>query len=219
MKKSTVFLLFTAYCSLVTVLAGCNKNPVTQLVQPSTVNTSSQWSGTFTLYDDDLKTGGGVMGIGWGPNFVVDFNSRENPYAGVKCIKIDWDGNKVTTSNGEFFTYTGFSLIAALSYVDVLNVSKNLTPGGYKKVTFWARKSSMASNTVLRVESPNGSSTSTPPTNALETALTDSWQKYSFDITGSLAVVRQYVNIILKTTDNKQGSGATIYIDDIKFTQ
>ncbi|MFH1368552.1 MAG: hypothetical protein ABII64_05440 [Elusimicrobiota bacterium] len=219
MKKILMILLVTSHWSLVTMFCGCSKNPVTQLIEPVTVNASPQWSGNWTLYDDELKTGGDVMMIGWGGNFTVDFNCRENPCEGVKCIKLDWNGGAVEISGGSTDLYTGFSLIVAKSYSDYLSASRDLSPGGYTKASFYARKGFMSSNAVLRIESPNGNSDSAAPNNVWEGALTENWKEYTLNITGSLSAARHFMNIVLKTSDAKKGSGATVYIDNIKLTK
>lgn len=218
MKKQFYFII-AVLLPLSALFAGCDKNPMNKLKEASTASNSSSWSGTYVVYDDELRTGGDVMMIGWGDNFTVDFNSRENPLNGVKCIKIAWDGGDVMTVNGATNLYTGLALIVAKNYADYLTTTRDLSPGGYTKVTFWAKKGFMSSNTVLRMESPNGTSTSIAPANAYETALTDDWAFYSFDITGSLANARFFVNIVLKTTGTTKGNGATIYLDDIKLAK
>jgi hypothetical protein len=221
MKKNILFIIPVLFFPL---LAGCDKNPLNKLREPVSASNSSAWSGTFVCYDDELKTGGGYGAITWGDNFVVDFNCRENPYNGVKCVKVTWDGNNVTAHDNAankditVNTYAGFSLIVPKSSSDWDIVKRDLSPGGYTKVTFWARKAFMSLNTVLRMESPNGTFTSIAPTDAYETALTDEWKQYSFDITGSLESARFFVNVVLKT-DGSKGNGATIYIDDIKLTK
>ena len=213
-----LFLLTTHYL-LLTVLAGCSKNPVSKLIEPVTVNKSQSWTTDWRIYEDELKTNGGVLMIGWGNGFVIDFESRENPYQGVKCMKVYWDGGTVTISGGSTDLYTGFSLIAAKDYNDYLSVSKDLSPGGYTKLSFYARKSFMSANTVLRIESPNGSNTSIVPNNVWQGTLTETWAQYSMDISGSLSSARHFVNIVLKTTDGLKGNGAIVYIDEIRLTK
>lgn len=219
MKSLNRTLLLTACYLLLTVLSGCGKNPITAVTEPVTVSKSQQWSGTWVVYNDELMTNGGVMLIGWGDNFGVDFNCRENPYQGVKCMKLYWNGGSVNISGGTTNLYTGLSLIVAKDYADYLATTKDISAGGYTKVTFYARKGFMSANTVLRVQSPNGTETSTPPTNAWEGTLTEEWKQYSLDIAGSQIAVRDFVIIVLKTTDQHAGNGATVYLDDIRLVK
>lgn len=217
MNKAKNFILYSVFCVLFTVLSGCNKNPINQLIEPDTNNNTVQVSGQWILYGDEIMTDGGVMFISWGQNYSVDFSCRENPRAGVKCTKIYWSGGSVNISGGTTSLYTGFSLITAKEYTTYLTTTRDISAGGYTKLTFWARKGFMSANTVLRVQSPNGTENSTAPVNVWEGTLSENWTQYSLNIAGSLAAIKDYVIVVLKTNDLRPGNGATVYIDDIRL--
>src|SRR3989339_423571 len=189
-------------CLLPVLLASCENSPTKRLIGPEPYDSSGQWSGKWVVYDDQLRSDGGVMFIGWGEGFSVDFNSIERPYSGTKCIKVKWDGSDVTTAEGVTGLFTGFSLIVAKDYNYYSTTTKDLTSGAYTTVRFRARKEFLSSNTLLRFEGPIGDENSTPPDNAWQGTLSDNWQEYSFNISGNISSVHRFVTAVLKTTDN-----------------
>jgi hypothetical protein len=224
MKKVSSILLAAVLISFFS-LSACDKRPVNRLVNPGVENGAVTWPVPWVLYADEIKTGGTVMSFTTQEGQLLDFASRDNPHSGSRCIKFSWDGSAVTQYvplRREAF-FVGFSLIVADTVDKYLATIKDISPGGYTKIKFWAR-GSLNSSVHLRLESSNGDSTSTYPNNAWESnstdqVLTSNWQSFSFNVTGSLTSTLYFVNIVLKYDQaTGQGNGGTVFLDDIELT-
>lgn len=237
MKKIfSKFLLIAHYSLLITVFAGCEKNPVNRLIDPTISNTTGNWSGEWVIYDDEIRTGGTVMMFNTMDGQELDFSSRDNSKSGSKCIKYSWNGGDVTAYKNlpahpvdyVEHDFTGFSLIAADDFNNYNAVSKDLTEAGYTKISFWVR-GSLYSNVHFRLEANNGNNQTASGNNAWMSNTTDrkvtsSWQKYEFTVSGNMTTVRDFVRIVFRydkdgNPDNQKGNGGTVFIDDIRLTK
>lgn len=219
---SIIFSLFAAF-------SACDKNPVNRIVNPSPANISNVRSGTWVIYDDEIKTGGDLMLYNTGA--IIDFKCTDNPHSGKDCIRYSWDGKPVytydlgTTQSG----FSGFSLICAPKQAQYSTYSLDLSTAGYTKITFWAR-GSLNSYVKLRVTAnstdPSQSKLASGATGVWEDTVTSSWVKYSLDIdnmTNNLAAAKDFVkiNLVYAPGDDgpSQGNGGTVYLDDIELTK
>jgi hypothetical protein len=196
------FVLLGAAC-----LAGCDRKPINKLVDPTLNNTTGNWSGRWVIYDDELRTGGGVSTFTTFNGVDLDFDSRETPYSGSTCIKFFWNGGEVTPYSppGSLseYTWTGFGLIVAVKTEDYDRYSKDFSASGFDKLTFRAR-GSLNNGVVLRVEGPQlGAQT---PAGFWEGAITDQWQQYTVNLNPQ-TTINAYLNIILKYSGAVRGNG------------
>jgi hypothetical protein len=210
-------------------LSACENAPISKLVNPTLGNTTGTWGGPWVVYDDEIKTRGTVMMFTTKDGQTLDFSWRENPHQGSKCIKYSWNGGDVTSyeTGATEHDFVGFSLIVADDVNKYNAVTKDLTPGGYTRISFWAR-GSLSSDVFLRLESNNGGPTTVSGTNAwlsnaTDRKVTSSWQRYEFALSGSLASTKDFVKVILKfdpgVAGAARGNGGTIYLDDIRLEQ
>ncbi len=217
-NKLTLLALFLSMLSVYS----CDKGPrLSRLYDPGTEEIISSGWGDWVIYDDMLKTRGDVNAFTEIQD--LDFEYKDNPYQGNRCIKFSWDGSDIidyadgTTQHN----FCGFGLVvvpdaSAYNYDTTKMPGKDLTPGGYTKITFYAR-GTLSPYTTLRLESPNGTYESTPPSDAWEDQVTSSWKKYEFNVSAPLSDVKEFVRIILKYVGSGRGDGGTVYIDDIRY--
>lgn len=219
---------------------GCDRNPLNKIVNPDSTSTGGAWSGTWVIYDDEVKTRGATMMFNTMEGQELSFISSDNPHTGRSCIKFAWDGSTVvvystssSVANTTGSSFVGFSLIAAATTDNYYGVSKDLTGGAYTKLTFWAR-GSLNSNVYVRVEAnsddPAFYRIPTGQYGVWMGTVGGQWQKYEIALDPTrnrLSAVRDYVKIILRydedgnpdTANARQGSGGTVYIDDIQLSR
>ena len=237
MKKALLFYILIFPFLIIT---GCDKDPVNRLVNPSPASSTGVWSGTWVLYDDELKTNGAVMTFNEGAT--IDFNCTDNPRSGKKCIRYSWNGSPVLTyasppSQPVNYTqsgFSGFSLICAQTLGAYSTQTRNLALGGDTKITFWAR-GSLNANVYLRVEA-NFPSTATNvyelksgATGVWMGVPSSTWTQYSLTIdpTVNNLAATDFVKFILlydedgnpDTPNTSVGNGGTVFLDDIELTR
>lgn len=238
MTKIHIIAVFIAACTF--GLLGCDHTPLDKIINPGTTTSGGAWSGTWVIYDNEVKTGGATMMFNTMEGQDLSFACAENPHAGSHCVKFSWDGSTVvvystssSVANTSGSSFVGFSLIAAASTGDYNNVSKDLTGGAYTKLSFWAR-GSLNSNVYLRVEAnsddPSFYRLASGQYGVWMGTVGSSWQKYEIPLDSTrnkLSTVRDFVKIILRydedgnpdTANTRQGCGGTVYIDDIQLTR
>jgi hypothetical protein len=232
-------LQFTLFFLLSASLISCEKNPISKVVDPAGTYNTGIWSGNWILYDDELKTDGATMVYTQGVS--LDFNSTDNPRSGKKCIRFSWDGSPVLTYKklpahpqdyvqGDF---TGFGLICAKTLDEYFTGTRDLSAGGYTKLTFWAR-GHLFDHVYLRVEAnsddANFSKIPSGTAGVWEGVVGPDWQKYTVTLDknyNSLAAAKDFVKVILAydddgdpTTANTTSSnnGGTVFLDDIQLS-
>jgi hypothetical protein len=226
-RSNTLSSLIVVLCCL--ALASCQKDPVNHLINPTASNTAGGWSGVWTIYDDDLKTGGTVMMFTSKDGQQIDFASKENPHTGAQSLKYSWDGTDAIAYQGalQYFQpgYVGFGLIVPEDQSKFGVVTRDLTPGGFTKVSFWIR-GNIGSLVTFRLETDNGTNVSPSGNNAWESnttdrAVTSAWQRYEFALSGSQAATKLFLKIFFKYAGGPgtRGTGGTVYLDDIALTR
>ncbi|MBN1823955.1 MAG: hypothetical protein JW803_06535 [Endomicrobiales bacterium] len=223
-------VLFCIFYSSFIVLAGCEKNPTSKLVNPSSSNTIGSWTGSWTLYDDELKTGGAVMLYTETDGVEIDFNDTDAPRVGSKCLKFSWDGREVTAysnppeypSDYRESDFVGFGLIVAKQVSDYEETTKDLSQGGFRKVSFWA-KGSLNTDVSVKIEIENTSGQAT----SIKLLPSQEWVYYEYDVNYDIAVIKDYAKILMvydedgdpQTANAGRGNGGTVYFDEIKISQ
>jgi hypothetical protein len=182
-----------------------------------------------------VKTGGAVMTYNTGAT--IDFKCTDNPHSGKDCIRYSWDGSPVLTYASlpahatDYIQsgFSGFSLICAPANAQYLIYTRNLSLGGYTKITFWAR-GVLNTNVNLRVAAnsadPNQYKYASGYPGVWQGTITSGWQKYSVSIdntVNNLAAASDFIKIILIYTpgagEPSSGNGGTVFLDDIELTK
>lgn len=214
-------------------LAGCEQNPIGKLIDPTVSNTTGASSGHWAIFSDELRTGGATMFLTTSEGQVLDFNCTENPVSGAKCMKYSWDGSAVTeySSGNRQSDYVGFMLIAAPTLAGHDTITRDLSAGGYTKVSFYVR-GSLNTHVVLRIEANNATYQTASGTNAwmsntADRVVTSDWKRYEFALSGSQAAVRDFIRIVLRydedgnpdTPNSAHSNGGTVFLDNIEYTR
>lgn len=214
---SAAFLLF---------FSACDKNPAGRLTDPMPEGTAPGQGAAWTLYDDELRTGGGVYFFPESDNQSLSLESRDASAAGAQSIFYSWNGGPVPTpTEPNQHLFAGFGLLVADQIDDIDNVPpRDLSSIGYTKITFQAM-GHLSENTVLRIEGPSYATEGTLAAR-LEVApsqLSSAWTTFTLspinptDFKG----VRQYVSFAFIYTQpsatTNPGEGGHVYIDNIKY--
>lgn len=217
---------------------GCDKHPADRLVDPTSSNITGVWSGKWVLYDDEIKTNGAQMPFNEGAT--QDFRYTDNPRSGKMCIRYSWDGSPVLTfaslplhpDNYLQSDFVGFSLICAKTTAGYAAGAKDLSAGGFKSITFWAR-GSLHANVYLRVEAnsidPNVYLRPNGYTGVWMGTVTPGWVQYGLNIdknVNNLTAATDFVKFILRydedgdpsTANTGRGNGGTVFLDDIELS-
>jgi hypothetical protein len=208
---------------------GCDKAPARRLTDPTPEGAVSQGPGTWVLYDEDLRTGGGYYLIPNGGNQTLVAGSEEFASSGRKSIFYAWNGKEVLDSVlGLQHLFAGFGLLVAEDITQVnTTAAKDLSAAGFTKITFMAR-GSLSENTVLRVEGPGDGSGATilPRLEISRDQLTGTWTKFTLPASGAISSasfksVKQYLNFTMvysqPSATTGAGEGGSIYIDQITY--
>lgn len=238
--KKNILLLFLIGVSTFSFVS-CQRNPVDLLQDPYPDSAIGNWSGVFVVYDDDLRTGGNVEFI---PSdlpppdnqMAADFKTTlENPPEGIYCIQYHWSGKDIYWDDpkvpfkGYEHDWAGMSLIVAThwSLYDT-TPARDLSPGGYTKITFKA-KAVIANGTYVKFEGPLSTNVATPArggTDYLRLSNTDlvEWNTYTINLSNnSLKKVKDYFKIVIEypagRSNGPYGDGGTVFVDDIRYTK
>lgn len=216
-------------------LVSCERNPMKRLSDPFDEGALSTWSGVLKIYDDDLITGGNVAFIPSDPsppdnNMTIDFKvTDENPPEGTKCLKFTWNGKEEFwgSSNKYEHDWAGVSLIVATHWsLYDSTPSKDLSAGGYTKITFKAL-AIIDSNTFVKFEGPVSTTTSAPTRGGtrylrLNSAELGNWHTYTINFnTADFKSVKDYFKIVIEyptgITSPSLGNGGIVLVDDIRY--
>ena len=221
---------FGVLCA-VFLLGSCKKNPIDRLINPVPDGAVSQTSGIFVIYDDELKTGGGLGFIPGGENQVITQVDASSPRRSDNQIRYSWNGQDVSNSGSLQHLFAGFSLLVTPDFSTFDSASaKNLNANnaGYTKLTFYIR-GTLASDTYVRIEGPDdGPGGITParmeslPSLTGTFTLTEDWQKQELTVpAGDFNQVKSFLTLSIQYMQpvgtTVGGGGGTIYLDDIRY--
>ncbi len=214
-------------------LVSCEKNPITRLTDPFEEGALNTWSGVFKIYDDDLITGGNVAFIpsDLSPpdnNMTLDFlHTSNNPPEGKKCLRFSWNGQDQDWNGKNEHDWAGMSLIVAThwSLYDA-TPSKDLSAGGYTKITFKAT-AIIDSNTYVKFEGPISTTTAAPARGGtrylrLNSTELGDWQSYTINLSNAdFKSVKDYFKIVIEYPagigTTSYGNGGIVLVDDIRY--
>ncbi len=206
------------------ILAGCEKNPIDRLTNPMPDGAVPDTSGIYVVYDDELKTGGGVAFTPGGENQTIDMENTDSPQLSKKAIRYEWNGGDVFHSTSPQHLYAGFILIVTPNIADLdAATGKNLSGPGYTRLTFQAR-GTLSENTVLWVEGPDDASGGITPQKLIINNLSSNWTQYSMNIPAADFVnVKDFLIVTFQFTQPPRttnlGGGGVVYFDDIRYIQ
>jgi hypothetical protein len=201
--------------------AGCKHNPIERLADPnpSGARPFPATGGVYTIYDDELKTGGGLGFIPGGENQTIDLLSSGGE------IRYSWNGNDVSSTTTTEHLFAGFELLVTPNFVGFESApGKNLSGAGYTKLKFSIR-GSLSANTTVRVEGPDDGLGGITPALVNITTLGSAWQDVTLpipdpthfnNVKGFMIVTFQFAQPSGTTTP---GGGGTVYVDNIRYEQ
>ena len=207
------------------LLVGCKRNPVDRLRDPYPGGSVPLTSGVFTIYKDELKTGGGFGFIPTGENQTIDSADTSSPRLTARSIKYSWNGQDVlhTTDTVANHAFAGFSLCVSPDLATVNSTpGKNLMAPSYTTLKLFVR-GSLSSDTRLRIEGP-GDNVLTPARTEL-TSLSSDWQEVSLPIptASDFSDVKIFLTISFQYSQpsgtTTPGEGGVVYLDDIRYVQ
>lgn len=195
----------------VLILTSCDHNPLDKLFDPTGDGALGGGWGYWKIYDDQLNTRGGVM-LSPSEEHQTFAEVAGNPRSGTKCIKYSWDGTRLwSEKDGKLVNWTAAILIVAPTWQEY-GEEKDLSPGGYNKITFWIR-GNLSPGAEIRFEGP-GPRGNCDSTGDL-TALPSSWTSQQIDLTSTdlLLQAKEFFKIVFI------GGGGTVYVDDITYSE
>lgn len=210
-------------------LGACRDNPVERLANPLTGGVVPQSSGIYTIYDDELKTGGGLAFIPGGENQSIDLENQEGERRSTNHIKYVWNGGNIFNSEtGEFqHLFAGFNLFITPDQAALATAApKDLSGPGYTKLTFYIR-GSLSHETWLRIQGPalgNEASDDLCVQTGCEelVSISSTWQRVEIPISSSrLSSMKVFVTFSFQYQQpprtDPAGNGGVIYLDDIRY--
>lgn len=204
-------------------MASCKRNPIERLSNPNPGGSVPQSSGIYTIYDDELKTSGGLGFIPDGGNQSIDMLNQDAPRRTINHIRYMWNGLDV----GGQHLFAGFSLILTPDFSSFSSVNgKDLSAPGYTKVKFYVR-GALSSGTKLRVQGPAVGNETAPtvcaPPDCLEiTSLSSDWTAQEFTISASrLSNVKVFFTASIQYEQPPRttapSDGGSVFFDDIRY--
>ncbi|MCG3206216.1 MAG: hypothetical protein KCHDKBKB_02949 [Elusimicrobia bacterium] len=213
MKNSLIFI------SLL-IVSSCKTNPIDRLTNPLPDGDVSQSSGLFIIYDDELKTEGGLAFIPGGENQTIDLSDVSEPHRTVRQIKYAWNGG----DTGSQHLFAGFQLLITPDGTTLASTNaRDLSSAGYTQMTMYVRAQLSEGNT-LRIEGPsNGDSNFVPARVELDAAtLGQGWMAINLAVPAAdFSAVKIFATFSIqyaqppRTTNN--GLGGTIFVDELRY--
>lgn len=209
-------------CALL-LSSGCKRNPVDRLTNALGGGAVPDISGTYIIYDEELKTGGGLGLIPAGQNQSINLLATDPNRAG-RVIRYSWSGGNVSTGTPQHL-FAGFMLLITPDFVGFEEAEgKDLSFGAYTELKFWIR-GELATDVTVRIEGPDDGAGGIHPVQDDSVVLTSNWQEVTINlptlahfnnVKSFITITFQYAQPPRTTTP---GGGGTIYIDDIRYEQ
>lgn len=220
------------------LLAGCEKNPIDRLTNPMSDGALSQSSGTLVIYDDEVKTAGGLGFIPHGENQSVDVRDAGSPRRTVNQIRYSWNGQDVLNGATAQHLFAGFSLPITSFLEDILTAQpKNLSSAGYTKMKFFIR-GTLSDRCWVRIEGPGdgNNATATAQVNSRrqgdvsggDFVLSEDWQEVTLTVpvggaSDDFSDIKTFLTVSVQFDQpagtTQAGGGGVIYLDDIRYVQ
>jgi hypothetical protein len=223
MNRAGFLWVFPCVC----LLGGCEKKPTDGLVDPNPGNAVAPTGQALVVYDDVLKTGGGMGLFPSNENQQIALDSTDGPHSGRRCIRYSWNGQDIpnpgTVPNPEH-TFAGFDLVVSNDLTTLAAApARNLSAAGYTTVTFWLR-GTLSDSATLKVEAPGTGFTSTIAPSITVTSLSGGWQQFTINIsTADLISVKEFFKLTFVYTQptgtTAAGGGGTVFVDDIQYNR
>jgi hypothetical protein len=215
------------------MFVGCEKNPVDRLTNPMPDGALSQTSGTYVVYDDELRTGGGLGYIPGGENQTADVSDFSSPRRTISQLRYSWNGQDVSNGSVLQHLFAGFSLPITSFLEDVVSAQpKNLSGAGYTKVRMQIR-GTLSDRTAVRIEGPDDGAGGIVPVQVNsrrqgdvsggDFVLTNEWQQIEVPANGQFSAVKIYLTVSFQFSQpfgtTQPGGGGEIFLDDIHYVQ
>ncbi len=220
------------------LLAGsaCKKNPIDRLSNPVPDGAVNGISGTYFIYDDDLKTGGGLAFIPGGENQSADVLDNSQPQLTLNQIRYSWNGGPVFDYEHGVFQYrfAGFNFPVSIEIDDLPTTpARDLSRANYTAVKLWVR-GTLSDRTWLRIDGPD-----TSPSGAHaqinsrrqgdisggDFVLTNDWQEITLPVplASNFSTIKTFITITIQFAPpfgtTSHGGGGTVYVDNIRYVQ
>jgi len=203
--------------------SSCKKNPIDRLTNPLPGGAVPQSSGIFIIYQDELKTGGGLGFIPGGENQAIDLANADSPRLTNRQILYAWNGSP--TGGQQLFA--GFQLLVTSNESGLASATgKNVSAAGYTKMSFDIRGSTSSDN-VVRVQGPAAGTeapvTTCAPPDCMELSQLDGdWRHVELPVSaGHFTNVKIFATFSFQYSQaprtTNPGAGGSIYIDNIRY--
>lgn len=223
MNRAPVFLSFTGI-SVFLLFSSCKRNPIDRLVDPLPDNSLPQSSGVYMIYDDELRTGGGLAFIPGPESQEIDLAARVTPRRSINTIRYFWNGNDVFNSSTGMFQhlFAGFMTTVTPDAAGLdAATGKNLSAAGYTRLRLFV-KGSLSHNTRLRIEGPDDGAGGITPERTEIFTLGPDWQEITLTIPPAhFSNVKVFFILSFQYTQPARstaaGGGGEVYVDDVRY--
>lgn len=190
---------------------GCESNPTKFLEDPRKDSAIGEWSGEWLIYGDKLETGGGIILQPGAENQELnsEFRDPEAPEHN-NVIRYGWNGKKVA---GQFIWSAMDLSVAANAETYDITPSRDLSPGGYRRLTFWTRVS-LSDSTIVEFRG-------VLPSFRVQQRKDSDWKQFviSFE-PHMLGNVKDFFVISFQYIGNAKdghGNGGVVFVDEIRY--
>lgn len=225
--KNTKYLIFTGLL-LVFLFLGCEKNPVKNFRSPVNDAALNAWGDEWYIYDDKLRTGGGIMYYASVDNQTFDLSNTVSPYNNSKyCILYSWNGDNIYDYDSQAYetTWTGLAIISGSDWSDFDTGARDISAGNYTTCSFYA-KGTLGDGVTVAIGGPGSNEVvfaNADEAEGEEVPLTTDWTERSFTFSESdIKVTKIFFSFLFsynksKNSNLSKGTGGSIYIDNIVY--
>lgn len=208
------------------LLVGCKRNPIERLVDPvpSEAQPFPATGGRYVVFDDELKTGGGLAFIPGGQNQSINLNYTDGSRPGRQIVYA-WNGNNVSSMTSvSQHAFAGFELLVTNDFTGFDTATgKNLSAANYTTLKLSIR-GALSDNTILRIEGPDDGAGGITPAVSNITSLGANWQDVTLSIpSADFANVKAFIIVTFQfaqpSGSSTPGGGGIVYLDDIRYEQ
>lgn len=219
-KRIPVFI-----SALMLLGVGCKKNPVDRLMNPLPEGDVPGTSGIYTIYDDELKTGGGLALIPEAANQSIDLNDQSSPRRSTSQVRYSWNGQDVSDDGVPQHLFAGFQFIVSADAQSLpATPARDLSGAGYTKLTLYVR-GNLSTNTKLRIEGPDDANELTATTMTEISSLNSEWTQVTVSgiPNSQFSNIKSFITVSFQYAQppntNNAGEGGVVYLDDIRYEQ